>query len=303
MRKIIRDESKIENVVKYFIETGNVYEINKYFTLIEEEFLKVFGYNNKNLTFNDIVKNINIILERMGEVSITEVANKQPNKPADTKAKKIGNLITRINENRLVIATDKTYVFVVPVLTGSKKEILIFKKGSNEGYTRAVVGDISKTLGILPAELKSVIKSTTIPTVYDELVSTYKLSPIVEDIGKARGRPTKESMLEIPITTPTTTPQRIQSPPSHAPTMTTPQPRIQSLQVVAPQPVIAGRTDEDYESISGTRLPASSYAEIDKDLSDAFNIASVNIRNPEATGAIIERGFMRITNNLFLRKF
>jgi hypothetical protein len=88
MRKIIRDESKIENVVKYFIEAGNVYEINKYFTLIEDEFLKVFGYNNKNLTFNDIVKNINIILERMGEVSITEVANKQPNKPADTKAKK-----------------------------------------------------------------------------------------------------------------------------------------------------------------------------------------------------------------------
>ena len=61
MRKITRDESKIENVVKYFIEAGNIYEINKYFTLIEEEFLKVFGYNNKNLTFNDIVKNINII--------------------------------------------------------------------------------------------------------------------------------------------------------------------------------------------------------------------------------------------------
>jgi hypothetical protein len=177
---------------------------------------------------------------------------------------------------------------------------MLFKKGSKEGYTRAVVGDISKNLGILPAELKSIIKSTTIPTVYDELVSTYKLSPIVEDIGKARGRPTKESMLEIPITTPTTTPQRIQSPPSPAPTMTTPQPRIQSLQEVAPQPVIA--KGQDYESISGTKLPESSYAEIDKDLSDAFNIASVNIRNPEATGAIIERGFMRITNNLFPQK-
>ena len=49
-------------------------------------------------------------------------------------------------------------------------------------------------------------------------------------------------------------------------------------------------------------MPESSYAEIDKDLSDAFNIASVNIRNPEATGAIIERGFMRITNNLFPQK-
>ena len=229
----------------------------------------------------------------MGEVSITE----QPNKPADTKPKFTGNLVTRIKDNRLVIANEstKSYIYVVPVLTGSKKEIMLFKKGSNEGYTRAVVGDISKNLGILPAELKSIIKSTTIPTVYDELVSTYKLSPIVEDIGKARGRPTKESMLEIPITTPTTTPQRIQSPPSPAPAMTTPQPRIQSLQVVAPQPVIAGRTDEDYESISGTRLPASSYASIDKDLKDAFIIASVNIRNPEASAPVIDRGFMRIT--------
>ena len=130
MRKITRDESKIENVVKYFIEAGNIYEINKYFTLIEEEFLKVFGYNNKNLTFNDIVKNINIILERMGEVSITEVANKQPNKPADTKPKFTGNLVTRIKDNRLVIANEstKSYIYVVPVLTGSKKRNYAFKK-------------------------------------------------------------------------------------------------------------------------------------------------------------------------------
>ena len=93
-------------------------------------------------------------------------------------------------------------------------------------------------------------------------------------------------MLETPIATPTTTPP----------------PKIQSLQEVAPQPVIAQKTEQDYESISGTRLPASSYASIDKDLKDAFIIASVNIRNPEATGAIIERGFMRITNNLFPQK-
>jgi hypothetical protein len=84
--------------------------------------------------------------------------------------------------------------------------------------------------------------------------------------------------------------------------MTTPQPKIQSLQEVAPQPVIAQKTEEDYESISGTRLPASSYASIDKDLKDAFIIASVNIRNPEASAPVIERGFMRITQNLFPQK-
>ena len=50
----------------------------------------------------------------MGEVSITE----QPNKQANTKAKKTGNLVTRVKENRLIIANEsaQTYVFVAMLI-------------------------------------------------------------------------------------------------------------------------------------------------------------------------------------------
>ena len=266
------------------METSNIFEINKYFTLIEEEFLKVFGYNNKNLTFNDIVKNINIILERMGEVSITQ----QPNKQADTEPKAIGNLVSRVKDNKLWITSpsNRSTVYVIPVLTGSKKEIMIYKKGSSEGYQRAVVGDISKNLNISPAELKSILKSTTVPTLYEELVSNFKLEPLIEDTGKARGRPRKPSMLEspppvneptiakIPIKTP-----KIQSPPSPEKAITTP--------------------EQSYVSKTGTLLESSSYSSIDKNLKNALSNASHFIRNPDATGPIIERSFMNITKNLF----
>ena len=193
MRKIIRNESMIEDVVKYLIETTNIFEINKYFTLIEEEFLKVFGYNNKNLTFNDIVKNILTILQRMGEVSITE----EPNKEADTKPREIGDLITQVQDNRLIIGNKKNEkaIFIAPYLSGSKKEIVIFEE-EDENPTRAVVADILKYLGISPTDLKEIIKSTTVPKLHDELISKFKLSPIVENISKSRGRPRKESMLE-----------------------------------------------------------------------------------------------------------
>jgi hypothetical protein len=61
LKELIRDPSLIENVLKSFT-TEEVFKINKYFEVIKTKFLKIFGYNNKTLTDNDIHDEISNIL-------------------------------------------------------------------------------------------------------------------------------------------------------------------------------------------------------------------------------------------------
>ena len=64
LKKIIRKDELIDNVVKSF--TGEqIFVINKNFTGIKEYFLENFGFNNANLTTNDIVDEITNILSRI----------------------------------------------------------------------------------------------------------------------------------------------------------------------------------------------------------------------------------------------
>ena len=61
LRDIVSNESIIEGVIKKF-KPEEIFEINKYIFIIKDEFLKTFGFNNKNLNVRDIVASINTIL-------------------------------------------------------------------------------------------------------------------------------------------------------------------------------------------------------------------------------------------------
>ena len=201
LRKIIRDESKIEEVIKYLDDVNYTYEVNKYFPLIEEEFLKVFGYNNKNLSVSDIVKNISTILLRMTEVTITE----KPFLETENKGfLNIGNNIYfAVESNKLIIGNNKNgsviSIFPVSNSTGNKKWFLV-DKGSTEdpeNYERAIVADIHKFLGVKPNDLDAIFSSSSIPALAEELEEKYKLEPLIDEAkAKKRGRPKRILMSE-----------------------------------------------------------------------------------------------------------
>lgn len=64
LKNVIRKDDLIENVVKSF--TGDqIFLINKQWAGIQEYFLETFGFNNANLTTNDVVNEITAILEKI----------------------------------------------------------------------------------------------------------------------------------------------------------------------------------------------------------------------------------------------
>jgi hypothetical protein len=321
MRKIIRNESMIENVVKYLMETTNIYEINKYFTLIEEEFLKVFGYNNKNLTFNDIVKSINTILERMGEVSLTEVANPEANvPPTETK---IGNTtyITGVENNKFIIGyknkNDREIaigLFPVQNLSGSKLEFMVDKKLSDNpspsDYERIPVDSVRRFLKMDKDAFSDYFPVQTYRGVAETLINDMNLIPVIEGVSRPRGRPRKESMLESPkpveYVPPPPTIARLPVKQSQKSEIQPEIPRkIPSLQNVSPQPVIArqppklkplsetAETLEEYEyKIAEYEMP------IKKEVKNAFGNASALLNNPSSETANILRSLMMLKGHL-----
>lgn len=64
LKKIIRRDEIIENVVKSFT-AEQIFLINKNFAGIREHFIENFGFNNPNLTTNDIVDEIVNILDKI----------------------------------------------------------------------------------------------------------------------------------------------------------------------------------------------------------------------------------------------
>ena len=55
LKKLIRSDEIIENVIKSFRDAQKIFIVNKHFAAIKEKFLETYGYDNKNLTTNDIV--------------------------------------------------------------------------------------------------------------------------------------------------------------------------------------------------------------------------------------------------------
>ena len=53
MKHLISSDSNIESILKN-LDTDEIFNINSVFNIIKEQFLKVFGYNNKNVKVNEI---------------------------------------------------------------------------------------------------------------------------------------------------------------------------------------------------------------------------------------------------------
>ena len=203
IRKLIRNESMVEGVVKKLMEeeTVSIFEVNKYFTLIEEEFLKVFGYNNKNLDIRDIVASINTILSKMGEVAIVEEPNIGANIPKQLVK---DNIYAEVSSNHLVISVkrpDGTFesIGLFPATNTNETRYWVeADKGNTEdpsNYEKISVSSISRHLGIPNTDLNDIFTSTNKENLAKELMSKYKLTPKREE-RRAVGRPSaKQSLL------------------------------------------------------------------------------------------------------------
>lgn len=53
MKHLISSDSNIESIMKN-LDTDEIFNINSVFNIIQEQFLKVFGYNNKNISIDEI---------------------------------------------------------------------------------------------------------------------------------------------------------------------------------------------------------------------------------------------------------
>ena len=83
LKNIIRNDNIIWDVVKSLAQTpGLVFETNKYFNIISTRLLKIFGYDNKNITPKDlqdeIIRSLDII--KTEPENIYEIEGDDPNK-------------------------------------------------------------------------------------------------------------------------------------------------------------------------------------------------------------------------------
>ena len=63
LKQVLRDDVKISEIVRSFPQPEDVYEINKYFKQVSKRLLNIFGFDNKNVKFNDYVDEIKKTIE------------------------------------------------------------------------------------------------------------------------------------------------------------------------------------------------------------------------------------------------
>jgi hypothetical protein len=73
LKLLIRSDVIIENVVKAFTD-NEIFEINKNFNTIQNNFIEAYGYNNKNVKDMDIINFIKDILNNISSFEIDEEA-------------------------------------------------------------------------------------------------------------------------------------------------------------------------------------------------------------------------------------
>ena len=201
LRDIVSNESIIEGVIKNF-KPEEIFEINKYIFIIKDEFLKTFGFNNKNLDVRDIVASINTILSKIGEVAIVEEPNVGANRP---KTLIDDNIYYEVISNHLVISVKKPdgsfeSIGLFPATNPNETQYWVeADKGNTEdptNYEKISVANISRHLGITASNLKDIFTSTNKENLAKELMSKYKLTPKREE-RRSVGRPSlgRQSLL------------------------------------------------------------------------------------------------------------
>ena len=151
LKQLIREPSLIENVLKSFTP-DEIFKINRYFEIIKTKFLKIFGYNNKSLTDNDIYDEISNILTAIEAPTVEtfEIDETMPTAPGPAAPPISGGpaisggpveysylsgskslYITDVEDNSFMITNGKKTLYIkIGKKDGTK--LILFSKTTNE---------------------------------------------------------------------------------------------------------------------------------------------------------------------------
>jgi len=202
LKLMIKSDVIIENVVKVFTDV-EIFEINKNFNTIRDNFLDAYGYNNKNINDMDIVNFIKDTLNNISSIEIDEEALPTTITPntslvdlmdasgAKTKysSQVIDNAFYVINND-----TNKYIYLKIGLYDNGKNKIVLYSKTTNDkGHFTQVIerktqgkSDDDKWINIYMNYLqldayafKEFFNSLTkLPDLYDYLETTYILKPV-----------------------------------------------------------------------------------------------------------------------------
>ena len=136
LKNVIRNDNIIWDVVKSLGQTpGIIFEINKYFNIISTRLLKIFGYDNKNISSkdlqNEIIQSLDIIKTEPENVYEIDDADK-PGITVSGTPLTDGDIEYDLVDNSLYIRNMKTgkhYYIKIGLKDGKK---LIFTSDSND---------------------------------------------------------------------------------------------------------------------------------------------------------------------------
>ena len=195
---ITRDTSLIENVVKSF-QVEDKFNINKHFTMIKKILLEAYGFNNKNITSNDIVGAIKAYFFKLENPFEDVSIEAEPIVSAVVLDKTEGNLIIRVNDNSLYIenTTAKKHIYL-KVGRGSGKDYVLFSKTLNEkdhfkniqGREKDTIIDLLyRYLSLTEKNIETIFDTQIryIKDLYEVLKAKYSLEPVNANVKRMSG--------------------------------------------------------------------------------------------------------------------
>jgi hypothetical protein len=209
LKLLIRSDVIIENVVKAFTD-NEIFEINKNFNTIQNNFIEAYGYNNKNINDMDIINFIKDILNNISSIeieeevpatSITPNIGLKPLKDATGTADTIYSFEIIDNAFYVINNNSKKYIFLKIGIDTAKTKYVFYSKTTND------LGSFTQVLERLlegkdPKDKWSYIHTTYLnldayafdelfnskkgtKDLYDFLEKNYKLTPL-KGIKKVR---------------------------------------------------------------------------------------------------------------------
>ena len=199
LKHLISSDVIIENIVKAFND-NEIYDINKSFSYLKEEFLNNYGYNNKNITDMDVV---NFIKDTLNSISNVEIENETtttttPNvglRPLlDTSSTPTKYSFEIINNSFYVVNTDTNKYIYLKIGNDKGIKYVFYSKTTNDKghftqvFERVLSGKNpeDKWFNIYKNYLqlddyafdKLFGNMTKMSDLYDFLETTYSLTPI-----------------------------------------------------------------------------------------------------------------------------
>jgi hypothetical protein len=135
LKTIILDESKIWEVIKS-LSNDEIFNINKYFNIISTRLLKIYGFNNKNVSEtdlkNELIKSLDILtyepdkIYELEEQDTPVITSSTPNTMGDFETDLVDNSIFLKNVNN-----GKQYYFKIGMK--DNKKMLFSSKTNDQG--------------------------------------------------------------------------------------------------------------------------------------------------------------------------